>query len=150
MVAMDDWSRVSGAVIDRRSELGLTQTDLARAAGVGMRTIQNLEAGKRLQPIIRTKIERALGWEPGEFRRIAEQDQPVSLTPRSLRREIMKNGDLTSEEKEAVIEAIEAALRAEHADPAPGAAGERRRPASLSGPGPAGARRGGVPTLTSR
>jgi transcriptional regulator with XRE-family HTH domain len=133
MVAMEDWGRVSGAVIDRRAELGLTQKGLALKAGVSERTVQNLEGGRRPQPLIRGKLEKALGWEPGEFRRIAEQPQdgPASLIPRSLRREITENDDLTPAEKEAVLAAIEAALRAEQqAGPAPGSAGKRQRPAS--------------------
>jgi transcriptional regulator with XRE-family HTH domain len=134
MVAMDDWGRVSGAVIDRRAELGLTQKGLALKAGVSERTVQNLEGGKRPQPLIRGKLEKALGWEPGEFRRIAEQQQdgPASLIPRSLRREITENEDLTPAEKEAVLAAIEATLRGGEAGSAgpSSAGGERRRPAS--------------------
>jgi len=134
MVPMEDWGRVSGAVIDRRAELGLTQKGLAVRAGVSERTIQNLEAGRRPQPLIRGKIEKALGWEPGEFRRIAEQPQdgPASLIPRSLRREITENEDLTPAEKEAVLAAIETTLRggeAGSAGPYSGG-GERRRTAS--------------------
>lgn len=80
IVIMDGRDRVIAAVIDRRSELDLTQKGLAKKAGVAERTVQNLEAGKRLQPIQRGKIERALGWKPGELRRIeggGEADEPL-------------------------------------------------------------------------
>lgn len=67
---MNNWDRVSAAVVIRRSELGLTQKQLAAKAGVAERTVQNLEAGTHPQPLIRGKIEKALGWPPGEMERI--------------------------------------------------------------------------------
>lgn len=137
MVAMDGWGRVSGAVIDRRSELGWTQKRLADEAGVAERTIQNLEAGKRPQPLIRTRIEKALGWEPGEFRRIAEREaERRPQIPKSLLREIENTEGLTPEERQAVIEAVERTLAKERGEDVAGpgareAVRERRRPASL-------------------
>ena len=79
---MNGWDRVIAAVIDRRAELGWTQKQLAAEAGVGERTIQNLESGKKPLPVIRARIERALGWEPGEFRRIeAAGEKRPALSP---------------------------------------------------------------------
>lgn len=81
---MNGWGRVIAAVIDRRSELGWTQKQLAAEAGVSERTIQNLEGGKKPLPVIRGKIERALGWKPGEFRRIENENGGPQDDPRDL------------------------------------------------------------------
>jgi transcriptional regulator with XRE-family HTH domain len=59
-------------VVDRRSDLGLTQAELALRAGVVERTVQNIEAGKRPQPLTLAAIARALGMETAELRRIAD------------------------------------------------------------------------------
>jgi len=61
-------------VVDRRSDLGLTQAELAIKAGVVERTVQNIEAGKRPQPLTLAAIARALGMETAELRRIADSE----------------------------------------------------------------------------
>lgn len=123
---MNGWDRVIAAVIDRRSELGWTQRRLAEEAGVAERTIQNLEAGKRPQPLIRTKIEKALGWKSGEFRRIAEKEPEQPKIPRSLLKEIENTDGLTPEGRRAVIDAIERTLRGDPPVPPPPAERPRR------------------------
>ena len=100
---MNDWDRVIAAVVARRSELGLTQKELALKAEVAERTIQNLEAGKRPQPLIRGKIEKALGWPAGEMLRIAggaARPKPDPLAKELgkenavlVRRELAKRGE---------------------------------------------------------
>lgn len=101
---MDNWGRVVAAVIDRRASMGWTQERLAKEAGVGLRTIQNLEAGKRPWPVNRSKIEVALGWENGEFRRIEEDgyEAPV-LRPETIRQ---LEEDLGKEEAATVVAGI--------------------------------------------
>jgi transcriptional regulator with XRE-family HTH domain len=119
---VNGWDRVTVAVIDRRSELGWTQKRLAAESGVAERTIQNLEAGKVPQPLVRAKIETALGWAPGEFRRIAEREEEPDIMPPGLRehvREIFPDRDRAAR----VEAAIEAALRGER--PARGPNGPR-------------------------
>ena len=64
---------LAAVVVDRRSDLGLTQAEFALKAGVGERTIQNVEAGKRPQPLTLAAIARALGMETAELRRIADR-----------------------------------------------------------------------------
>lgn len=82
---MDDWDRVIAAVIDRRAELGLTQERLAAEANVAVRTIRSLERGEaHPQPVTRRKIEKALGWKPGEFRRIENENGGPQDDPRDL------------------------------------------------------------------
>lgn len=50
---------------ERRIEMGLSQTDLARASGLPLRTVQDFEAGKR-EPRLSTlmKLGRALNVRP--------------------------------------------------------------------------------------
>jgi DNA-binding XRE family transcriptional regulator len=123
---VNGWDRVTAAVIDRRSELGWTQKRLASEAGVGERTIQNLEAGKVPQPLIRAKIETALGWKAGEFRRIAERKEEPDIVPAGLREHVR---EILPPDRAAVVEAaIEAALRGE--TPARGPGGRREGMAS--------------------
>jgi transcriptional regulator with XRE-family HTH domain len=125
---VNGWDRVTAAVIDRRSELGWTQRRLADEAGVAERTIQNLEAGKVPQPLKRAQIEKALGWEPGEFRRIAGREPEADVVPPGLRQAVR---DILPPDRAKVVEAaIEAALRAEV--PARGPSGPREGRAAAS------------------
>ena len=60
----EELRRVGRAVAARRGELGMTQQELADAAGVDIKTVYNLESGTRW-PIARTRaaISAALGWQ---------------------------------------------------------------------------------------
>ena len=119
---VNDWGRVISAVIARRSELGLTQRELAAKANVAERTIQNLEAGKRPQPLIRGKIERALDWRSGEMARIAAGELPErpTISP-SLLASIRKEFPDDPEAQQRVIDAVERTMRG---DPPPSAQAE--------------------------
>jgi transcriptional regulator with XRE-family HTH domain len=67
------------AMIARRGHRGMTQEDLASAAGVSVRTIWNTETGGRW-PIARTRalIEEALGWPSGHMEAMARQHDAES------------------------------------------------------------------------
>jgi transcriptional regulator with XRE-family HTH domain len=55
-------------VLDRRTDLGWAQADLAREAGVDVATISSLErAGHWPAPATRAKLEIALGWQRGSL-----------------------------------------------------------------------------------
>jgi len=118
----------------------MTQQELADAADVDTKTIGNLERRGKW-PIARTRarIEKALGWPPGEMERIASEESeqpPPSLVPEGLRQDIMNEKDLTPEERQAVIDAVEATLARERGEPGSSAAvsfppSGRRRQASL-------------------
>src|ERR1700734_1228672 len=73
--SMNGRQRAARAVAARRGQLGMTQQELADAAGVDSKTIYNLESRGRW-PIARTRalVEKALGWPVGEMQRIAEND----------------------------------------------------------------------------
>jgi transcriptional regulator with XRE-family HTH domain len=109
-----------------RERARLSQEELAQAVGASVRAVGDWENDRRKPRNRLGALEDALGVSLDG----APEPEPVSLIPRSLRREITENDDLTPAEKAAVIAAIEATLRGEHAPPAPGPAGERRRPAS--------------------
>ena len=110
---MDGRHRAARAVAARRGELGMTQQELADAAGVDSKTIYNLEAGGRW-PIARTRalIEKALAWPLGEMERIAsEEPEQPDILPAGLRERIYET--LPPEDAARVEAAVEAALRGE-------------------------------------
>lgn len=105
-----------------------SQRQLAGALGVDRKTVDNWENGRTTPRSSIGAIEEVLGVSLDGV----PEPELQSLIPRSLRREITENEDLTPAEKEAVLAAIEATLRggeAGSAGPSSGA-GERRRPAS--------------------
>lgn len=62
-----DWKRLADAIRQAREAAGMTQTDLANKAGIAEGSVQNLESGRERSrmPQTLTKVEQALGWEPG-------------------------------------------------------------------------------------
>lgn len=82
MRAMDaDWDRLATAVQRRRETLGLTQVQLAEAAGVTDTTIRNLEGGRKFKrpPASLPSVEQALGWSPGSARVVLAGGEPALL-----------------------------------------------------------------------
>jgi transcriptional regulator with XRE-family HTH domain len=63
-----DWARLGERVRSERIRLGhMTQAAFARRAGIGRRTVSDLERGTRgnYSPDTLAAVEGALGWEPG-------------------------------------------------------------------------------------
>jgi len=60
-------TRAALAVRQRRLELGLTQENLAEAAGVSPATVRKLESGSQAhyRDLTCTRLAQALGWDPG-------------------------------------------------------------------------------------
>ena len=105
-----DTRRAARAVAARRGQLDMTQQQLADAAGIDIKTIGNLERRGRW-PIARTRarIERALGWPPGEMQRIAEsRPEPAPVIPDSLMATIRRS--LPPDKQEIAVAALERAL----------------------------------------
>lgn len=78
-----DWTRLGEAIKRGRMAKGLTQTELAREAGISESSVQNLESGaprKRLPPTL-SKIEKALDWAPGSCANILDGGDPVRVEP---------------------------------------------------------------------
>lgn len=72
------------AFIARRAELGLTQEDVARRAGIVVRSVVNFESqGKWPKPRSRAGLERAVEWPPGELHRRVAGPRP-DFDPRLL------------------------------------------------------------------
>jgi len=83
MRVMDaDWDRLTDAIQRRRNELGLTQVQLAEAAGVTDTTIRNLEGGRKFRrlPASVPAVEQALGWAPGSARIVLDGGEPIAAT----------------------------------------------------------------------
>lgn len=79
-----DWSRLGSAIRTARISLGLSQEDLAAAAGISRSTVQGLERGR--QPRGRTPhtlptLERFFGWPPGTAISVAEGHQAPPAHP---------------------------------------------------------------------
>ena len=68
---MDGRRRAGLAAAARRGDMGMTQQQLADAAEADVKTIRDMERGRRW-PIAtnRAKIEAALGWPSGELERL--------------------------------------------------------------------------------
>ena len=101
-----------------RAEKGLSQADLAVAAGVDPGTVSGLETGRRWPRAgQQVRIEKALGWEPGRIERIARgqvQEQvsdPFADVSRAARRAGLTAAEL------AAFDALSAALRAAREHP---------------------------------
>lgn len=64
----------------RRKELGLTQVEAARHAGVAVPTWIRMEAGHRCTPSTRAAVATALGWSVDAYDRLLTGDDPAALT----------------------------------------------------------------------
>ena len=76
-----DWQRLADSIEAARAARGMTQVQLAEAAGVSESTIQNLESGKdrsRL-PHSLPKIERVLGWKEGSGKAVLDGGTPEQV-----------------------------------------------------------------------
>ena len=65
---------LAAVVVTLRCDAGMTQAKLAEKAGVAERTVQNIEYGKRPQPLILAAVARALGMTSAELRQAAEAE----------------------------------------------------------------------------
>lgn len=89
-----DWTRLADHVRAARNALGMTQADLAAAAGIGFTTVQLLERGvpRTRLPNTISAIEAALGWAPGSARRVLEGGDPeAAVTLPKIRFELMSS-----------------------------------------------------------
>lgn len=132
--------RVGDAVEERRGQLGMTQQDLADAAGVDLKTVYNMESGLRWPRVKnRTAIAAALGWPTSALHDIRNGADPAALVreqPRAKHEDagfemILSNDGLTDAEKLRAIAAVVALRRelrqeAEALDGREGARGSAR------------------------
>jgi hypothetical protein len=119
MATDGDWHRVAEYVIERRTDLDLTQADVHALGGPSTATLRLIEGGlqDRYQPAILARLERVLGWERGSIRAIRKGGEPtvaggrqdaeaflLPSDPPSFRR-IMADPDpaLTEQEKRGLV-----------------------------------------------
>jgi transcriptional regulator with XRE-family HTH domain len=122
MTALRDVERLGRAVYTRRRQLGLSQQELAEAAGVSQTTIRNIEAGRvgaRRGPSV-PLVERALGWKAGSGEDVLAGGEPTVLAEEpapagyvsSRRRNLVVLEDVPLEELRAELDRrIEALVR---------------------------------------
>lgn len=73
-----DIARAAAYVAARRGELRLTQIAFAKASGIDVKTVYNLESASRWpQARNRTAIESGLGWQAGDLQHVAEGGEPT-------------------------------------------------------------------------
>jgi transcriptional regulator with XRE-family HTH domain len=80
-VGDDVTQRLNDAMNERRIDLGLKWTDVARRAGVSKETVLRFRSGPRT-PETTAKIERALGWPRGYLDAIAAGEPPPTAASR--------------------------------------------------------------------
>ena len=112
-----DWERVARFVTARRGAMGLSQTALAREAGMDIKTLNAIERrpGPRRAATL-GGLERALGWREGSIMDIADGGDPTpveQLVAQPPREDpgiamIRYSPDFSQTEKEALIAILRA------------------------------------------
>ncbi len=87
MLPIMSWDQLAAAVRARRTELGLTQVDVATAGRVSVDMIRNIEhrrrTPKRVNPRTARAIEDALEWEPGSIEDTLAGGDPTPIIEKS-------------------------------------------------------------------
>src|SRR4051812_46087097 len=90
MLPIMSWDQLAAAVRARRTELGLTQVDVAAAGHVSVDMIRNIEhrrrTPKRVNPPTARAIEEALKWEPGSVKNPLAGGAPTPVSAESRQR----------------------------------------------------------------
>jgi transcriptional regulator with XRE-family HTH domain len=88
----DDWQRLADKVRTRRGALGLTQTQVAEAAGIESRTLGSIENKPRPRRAATLGgLERALGWTEGSIRQVLNGGEPI-MTGDEYEIEVQRHG----------------------------------------------------------
>lgn len=83
----NDWDRLARAIRERRVALGMTQQQLADAAGVTRTTIKNLEGARqptKRPPASLPAVENALGWTLGSARTVLAGGEPTPIADEDI------------------------------------------------------------------
>jgi transcriptional regulator with XRE-family HTH domain len=85
MVDIMSWEKLGHEVRNRRTELGLTQTEVSDRGGPSvetLRTVENNRAG-RLSPRMRRALERVLQWESGSIDAVLDGSSATPARPQA-------------------------------------------------------------------
>jgi len=87
------WENLGVAVRDRRTALGMTQTEVSERGGPSVETLRAIENNRagRLSPRMRRALERALEWEPGSVDAILAGDLATPLQAKSSEAEVTRS-----------------------------------------------------------
>jgi transcriptional regulator with XRE-family HTH domain len=79
-VCIMSWEKVGIAVRDRRTALGMTQSEVSERGGPSVETLRAIENNRagRLSPRMRRALERVLEWKPGGIDAILAGDVPTT------------------------------------------------------------------------
>lgn len=109
------WQRLGRRIKAERGRKGFaTAADLARAAGVSVRTVETVESGThsgRPRETTLAKIERALGWREGSAERVVAGGRPIDAADPLLERVIAAWPQLSGDEQVRVVELVERLAR---------------------------------------
>ena len=105
MLLIMSWDQLAAAVRARRTELGLTQVDVATAGGVSVDTIRNIEhrrrTPKRVNPRTARALEDALEWVPGSIEDTLAGGDPRPIMAASPRATEPPNGHAAGDDHPA-------------------------------------------------
>ncbi|MFH8591226.1 hypothetical protein [Streptomyces rimosus] len=73
--------RLADLITERRIQLSMTKSDLARAAGLTINTYNKVEAARPVRDTTYGRIEPVLGWSPGSCRNVLTgTGEPSAIT----------------------------------------------------------------------
>lgn len=109
MPRVTGWQRLGVEIKTSRARLGmLTQAQLATRAGIGKRTVSDLERGARANysPDTLAAVEAALGWSPGTVRVVLAGRRP-DVDP-DLARVVAMWPRMSSRDRRIVVAVVDA------------------------------------------
>ncbi|MEU0667143.1 helix-turn-helix transcriptional regulator [Streptomyces lavendulocolor] len=112
------WARLGQALKQARLARGLSQAELADAAGASTASVQSAEAGvvpKARMPITYARIATALGWPPGSVEAVLNGEAPPGWSDVSVQQQIdadVLEGVITNAMVRATDNATAAEIRA--------------------------------------
>ena len=74
----ENWRLLAEKVIERRTQLGMTQQDVQAAGGPSTATLRNIEGAHQTsyRRVIKSRLERALGWRVGSVDAVLAGGEP--------------------------------------------------------------------------
>lgn len=110
---MQGWERLGRLVASERGRHWRSRQAFARAAGVSVRVLDDIEKGRRANYSEATlaAIEAALGWEPGTCRRVVEGGRVRHEVDPELMRLLDAWRVLTPDARRLLVEIAERAVK---------------------------------------